>query len=171
MSASPSSRRRAAVLLSPGTSGAAVSIAVAIRDPVTSSASPLMAIDPSRVGERVIPARSYRRRAAWSASSGSSACPKARIRFATARTSASAAAATASGSISATAPAGASTTPLAITWACRPEIAPSASAAWVFGSTPVRSTRAVRTRPAASAGVARVSIRSQAAAVSAPSLL
>ena len=58
----------------------------------------------------------------------------------------------------------------AITWACRPEIAPSASAALVLGSTPVRSTRAVRTSPVASAGVARVSIRNQAAAVSAPSL-
>ena len=59
--------------------------------------------------------------------------------------------ATASGSIRAIAPAGASLTPSAITAACRPVIAPAASAATVFGSTPDRSVRAVRTVRAASA--------------------
>ena len=73
--------------------------------------------------------------------------------FAVARTSPSQAAATASGSISATAPAGASLTPSAIAAACRPEIAPAASAAAVFGSTPDRRVRAVRTVRAASPGV------------------
>ncbi len=114
MSASPSSRRRAAVRRSPAISGAAVSTAVASSDPLTGSADPEIDTVPSRVGQNVTPARSYRRTAAASAASGSSACPKARIRFAVAATSAVLATATASGSISATAPAGASCTAVAI---------------------------------------------------------
>ena len=86
--------------------------------------------------------------------SGSRACWKRRITFAVAATSPSAAVATASGSIRAIAPAGASLTASAITAACRPgESRPPASAAVVFGSTPDRSVRAVRTVRAASAEV------------------
>ncbi len=76
---------------------------------------------------------------------------KARITFAVAARSPSQATDTASGSMRAMAPAGASLTASAITAACRPVIAPAASAADVFGSTPDRSVRAVRTVRAASA--------------------
>ena len=89
--------------------------------------------------------------------------------FAVARTSPSQAAVTASGSISAIAPAGASVTPSAIAAACRPEIAPAASAAAVLGSTPERRVRAVRTVRAASPGLWCPNARSQAPAVRAPS--
>ena len=58
MSASPSSRRRAAVRVSPATSGAAVSTAVASSDPLTGSADPEIDSVPSRVGQNVTPARS-----------------------------------------------------------------------------------------------------------------
>ena len=74
MSASPSSRRRAAVRVSPAVSGAAVSTAVASSDPLTGSADPEIDTVPSRVAQNVTPARSYRRTAAASALSGSSAC-------------------------------------------------------------------------------------------------
>ena len=54
----PSRRRRAAVRVSPVTSGAAVSMAAMMAAPVVSSAVPVMANPPSSMGEKVMPARS-----------------------------------------------------------------------------------------------------------------
>jgi hypothetical protein len=64
---------------------------------------------------------------------------------------------------------GAPATPSAITAACAPVSSPAANAAEVFGSTPERRVRAVRTVRAACPGVWWATARSQEPAVIAPS--
>ena len=58
MRCSPSRRRRAAVRVSPVTSGEAASTAATMAAPVVSSAVPVRANPPSSSGGKVIPARS-----------------------------------------------------------------------------------------------------------------